>query len=278
MHYLTMGAIFRTENSWLDEWIQYHLAVGVEHFVLYNDDEDTHVSDLILKPYVDRGVVENIHIRDRSGSIRDTDQFCQDDCYRDLIRNTVGTTRWLAIVDLDELILPRHWDDVRTALEEYEEHSGLAINWSIFGSSGYIKRPPTQINHLFHRSETHWQMNQFVKSIVKPDCVCLNTPRYAHFIPTKEGVTVNENHEHVTEMRHAISTEKIRINHYVTRSWQDFWEVKARRPRRFYTGPCSERHYKNHDRNEVFDDEISRRFGHVVKESEYRSQEIGDRR
>lgn len=35
------GSHFCKENSWLDEWIRYHLAVGVEHFVLYNDDADT---------------------------------------------------------------------------------------------------------------------------------------------------------------------------------------------------------------------------------------------
>jgi hypothetical protein len=254
------------ENSWLDEWIRYHLAVGVEHFVLYNDDEDTRVSDRILQPYVDQGLVENIHIRECSGTIRTTNQFCQDDCYRNLITNAVNKTRWLAIVDLDELILPRRWDDIRTALEEYEEYSGLAINWAIYGSSGYIKRPPTQINHLLHRSETNWQANRFVKSIIKPDRVLLNAPRYAHFIPTRDGSTVNENHEPIAGMRHAVSTEKIRINHYVVRSWQDFWEVKAQRPRRFYTPPCDEVYFERHDRNEVFDDEISHRFGHVVQD------------
>lgn len=263
MHYLTIGAIFRMENSWLDEWIRYHRAVGVEHFVLYNDDVSTRVSDRILKPYVDQGLVENIHTRECPGIIREDLAVRQSDAYRDLIRNSINQTRWLAIVDLDELILPRHWDDVRAALEEYEEHNGLAINWSIYGSSGYIKRPPTQINHLLHRSETHWGANQYVKCIVKPDRVLLDAPHFTHFSPTRDGVTVNENYETVTGIIHPISTEKIRINHYVLRSWQDYWEVKASRPR-FGNSPFSEGYFEEHDRNEVFDDEISRRFGHVI--------------
>jgi len=273
MHYLTMGAIFRMENSWLEEWIQYHLAVGVEHFVLYNDDVETHVSDRILKPYVDQGLVENIHICDRSDTIRITDRFCQNDCYRDLLRNSVKKTHWLAIVDLDEFILPRRWDDVRSALEEYEEYSGLAINWTVFGSSGYVKRPPTQINHLLHRSETNWAPNQHVKSIVKPALARLDAQRYTHVTPTKRGITVNENGEPITRRCHDVSTEKIRINHYIIRSLQDFWEVKAQRPRRPCSPPCDEAYLEQRDRNEVFDDEIARRFGHVVQEFEVKRKE-----
>jgi hypothetical protein len=265
MNYLTMGAVFRNENSWLEEWVRYHHALVVEHFVLYNDDIDTHVSDRILKPYIDQGFVENIHVRKCPHLIRKDGRLHQDNAYREMIGNVIGTTQWLAIVDLDELILPRQCDDIRKTLEEFEEHNGLAINWSMFGTSGYIKRPPTQINHLLHRSETNWASNHYVKSIVKPDRVLLEAQRFTHFLPTRDGVTVNENHEPVTGMRHGNSMEKIRINHYVVRSWQDFWEVKTRRPRLGPVPPCDAAYFEQHDRNEVFDDEISRRFGKTIQ-------------
>jgi len=263
MHYLTIGAIFREENSWLKEWIEYHHALGVEHFILYNDDLDTRVSDKILKPYVDRELVKNIH-REDSEPLRSDLEVRQKIVYRDMIKNMVGSTHWLAIIDIDEFILPHHQDDIRETLEGYEEHSGLAVSWAIYGSSGHITRPPSQINHFLHRSETDWRPNQWVKSIVKPDRVLLNEPHHIHYFPTKDGNTVNEKHEPVTGGRHPVSTEKIRINHYVIRSWQDFWEVKARRPRLGNHPPCDERYFDYHDRNEVFDDEISRRFGHIV--------------
>ena len=264
MYYLSIGGMFRQENSWLEEWIQYHLAIGVEHIILYNDDLDTRVSDRILLPYVERGLVENRHIADRSEVIRRETCWSQEDTYRDMIQNAVGQTEWLAILDLDELLLPRQTDDLRELLTEYEEHSGLAVNWAIYGSGGHIKRPPSQIRHFLNRSETHWDRNQFVKSIVRPSRVLMNEPHLTHFFPTKNGETVNENHEPVHGMTHDISTEKIRINHYVLRSWQDFWEVKAMRPRPG-NGPCDQEYFDLHDRNEVFDDEIARRFGHILQ-------------
>ena len=267
-----MGAMFRLENSWLDEWIQYHLAVGVEHFVLYNDDEETQVSDRILKPYADQGLVENIPVRCRADILRGDVNRRQHDVYRDMIANAAGKTQWLALLDLDELLLPRRCDDVRELLQEYEEHDGLAVNWSIYGSSGHVRRPPTQIDHFLYRSETNWGPNQYVKSIVKPDPVILDELCHTHIFPTRDGVTVNENHEPVHWISHAVSTEKIRINHYVVRSWQDFWEVKAKRVR-FGNPPCDAAYFEDHDRNEVFDDEISRRFGHVVRNGKSRTHD-----
>jgi hypothetical protein len=265
MYYLTMGAIFRMENSWLDEWIQYHVSVGVEHFILYNDDDDTRVSDRILQPYVEQGLVENIHLNDRADTIRRDIRWSQHDAYRDMIGNAINRTHWLAILDLDELLLPRQQDDVRETLQEYEQHNGLAVNWALYGSSGLITRPPNQIGYFLHRSETNWEPNQFVKSIVKPDRVLLNEPHQIHYFPTRDGNTVNENHEPVTWMRHRISTEKIRINHYCVRSWQDFWEVKASRRPFNNIPPYDANHFEHHDRNEVFDDEIYRRFGHIIQ-------------
>ncbi len=64
MKYLSIGAIFEQENSWLDEWIHYHMGIGVERFYLYNHDLDPKVSDRILLPYVSMGIVDNIHVRE----------------------------------------------------------------------------------------------------------------------------------------------------------------------------------------------------------------------
>ena len=272
MNYLTVCAIFHQENPWLDEWVRYHRAIGVEHFLLCNDDDDTRVSDRILQPYIDQGFVENIHVRDLFGTVREDRVWRQKDVYREMIRRSVGQTTWLAIIDLDELILPRSCDDLRELLRDYEDHAGLGMNWCIYGANGHIKRPPTQINHLLYHSEQNWEPNKFIKSIVKPDKVILDKIYDVHHFPTEGGDTVNENHEPIHWMTHDISTEKIRVNHYVLRSWQDFCEVKAARPRFNGFGGFDEKYFHFHDRNEVFDDEIARRFGHVLENNTMSSE------
>jgi hypothetical protein len=261
MQYLSIGAIFRMENSWLDEWIRYHHAVGVERFYLVCHDTDTRVVDKILHPYIECGLVELQYVRDMPDLDQSPNAWVQMGAYHRIIRHAIGKTRWIAMIDIDEFLLPRLCDDLRQFLEEYEEELAIAINWQIFGTNGYVKRPPTQINHLLHRAETSWARNRFVKSIVRPDRVVSEKIPDVHWFPVKNGNTVNENREIVQGMWHDVSTEKIQINHYVLRSWQDFWEIKARRCRSKGAGPCDENFFHTNNRNEVFDDEMSARFG-----------------
>lgn len=264
MKYLSIGAVFRSENSWLDEWILYHRAIGVEHFYLFNDDENTRVSDKILQPYVDAGFVDHVHIKDIDGLNHARNYWRQPEIYRILVRDAIDETEWLALIDLDEFLLPKTCDDIRCFLERYDAHSGFAMNWHLFGSNGYIKRPFTQINHLLRRANTNWKRNQFIKSIIKPRWVDQSRIVDVHYFPTFRGNTVNENEETVWSMCHEISTKTICLNHYTLRSWQDFWEIKATRARSKDSSVCDENFFRFHDRNECFDDEISRRFGHVL--------------
>jgi hypothetical protein len=264
MHYLSIGAIFRMENSWLDEWIHYHHALGVERFYLVCHDRDTHVADRILQPSIRRGLVELQYVRDMTGLDQSPTAWVQLEVYKRIIQHAAGQTRWLAMIDLDEFLLPRLCDDVRKFLEEYEEESAIAVNWQIFGTNGHIKRPPTQVKHLLHRAKTNWDRNCFIKSIVQPDQVICDKIPNVHWFPVKTGNTVNEKHEIVQSMWNEISTVKIRLNHYLLRSWQDFWEVKCQRARSIRAARCDEQYFVFHDRNEVYDDEISKRFGHVI--------------
>jgi hypothetical protein len=265
MRYLSIGAIFRNENSWLDEWIQYHRAVGVEYFYLVCHDPDTRVSDRILQPYIEKGFVELQYVNQLNGLNHSFAMWVQTEVYQKIIQHASGKCRWIAMIDLDEFLLPRSCHDLREFLEDYENESAIAVNWNIFGTNGHIKRPPTQINHLLYRAETYWNRNRFIKSIVRPDQVIYEKIPDVHYFPVKTGHTVNENYDVVNCMWHDISTRKIRINHYCLRSWQDFWEVKRRRARSRNSAICDEEYFIEHDRNDVYDDEISKRFGNRIQ-------------
>ncbi|MBQ3442569.1 MAG: glycosyltransferase family 92 protein [Selenomonadaceae bacterium] len=48
---LAVVAIFKDEARYLREWLDYHLAAGVEHFYLYNNDSSDDYAT-VLAPYV----------------------------------------------------------------------------------------------------------------------------------------------------------------------------------------------------------------------------------
>ncbi len=200
--------------------------------------------------------------------------FMQPAAMKDAIERGAGNTRWLAMIDLDEFILPKQHDDLRETLRDYERYSGLIVHWRQFGTSDWIRRPPTQINHLLHRAKsTHWTGRQF-KSIMNPEKIDgkrilqERARRYTpHIFPIHSGVTVDERHEEIEydKILQPFSGETVVINHYILRSFQDYWEIKAPRGRFNGMHDFPPHYWKENNLNDVFDDEISKRFGHFVK-------------
>jgi hypothetical protein len=268
MNYLSICAQFRNENHWLDEFIRYHNHVGIEHFYMVCDDDNPFSAYKILRPYIKNGLVSFIHTKDIVHREWCYDYWSQCDVYKYMVDYLIGKTQWVAMIDLDEFILPKTCDDIREVLQEFEEYDGLAINWSIFGSSGYVERPKTQINHLLHRAEFDIFRNGYVKSIIKPETVDITKVNDTHWFPSIGNGTVNENYETITcQYFHPPSVDKMRLNHYIIRCKDDYIERKSKGSRNFKGGsfPCDDQYYKDHDLNDIFDDEISVRFGIVVE-------------
>jgi hypothetical protein len=273
MDYLVIGALFKQENCWLDEWIHYHTAVGIERFYLYCHDEDPRIAQRILKPYIEKGLVKMAIVTDNTVLKTLPSPEVHPAVCREIINETINKTRWLAIVDLDEFLLPRTNDDLRTILQHYETFSALTVNWHIFGSSEHIRRPPTQINHFLYRAENNHPMNLFVKSIIHPETVELSrimerkeTGIVPHKFPYQKGIAVDEYFRPSDNSHYNSCTfDKIGMNHYITRSYQDFWEIKAPRGRLCGLPDHDEDWWEKLDRNEVYDNEISQRFGHVIQ-------------
>ncbi len=255
MHYLSIGAIFKQESRWLREWLDYHLAVGVEHFYLYNNDLETTESDAILQPYVERGLVDNIPY---PGPVQ------QHEAWKDAMIRWKDATRWIAMIDLDEFLLPRRCDDLKMVLADYEQYSGLVVSWSIFGSGGWIEPPPDQINHFLFRAENDLPENRHVKSIVNPRDVIPGGRLDPHHFAFHTGLAVDENHCPVDSPFNVHTDSIVRINHYMVRSKTDCWEIKLPKGRPDTWESRIPDYWALHNRNEVYDDEISRRFGHVV--------------
>lgn len=145
-YYLSAIAIFKQEDSWLCEWIEYHRLIWVEHFYLYNNDTNTTTSDAILAKYVQAGVVENIHFPVQGGQQ-------QILAYKHGIENAKWETEWLCIIDIDEFIYIKKADTLPSLLKDYEAYSGLVVNWQVFGSSWLKKTPPNQLNYFLYRAK-----------------------------------------------------------------------------------------------------------------------------
>ncbi|MCC9017162.1 glycosyltransferase family 92 protein [Flavobacterium lipolyticum] len=127
--------IFKNEARYFDEWIQYHLVTGVEHFYLYNNNSDDNYLE-ILQPYIEKGIVDLIN-----WPFDHSQMLAYEDCYK----KHKEDTNWLAFIDVDEFVCPLAIDNIQLWLESYENYPGVAIYWKQFGSNGKLKHDDNKL-------------------------------------------------------------------------------------------------------------------------------------
>jgi len=218
MNYLSICAILKDENIYLPEWIAYHRAVGVEHFYLYDNESSVAVaSTLASEVAARRATVTPFYGRAR-----------QLPAYLDCSLRRAHESRWIAFIDVDEFIVPKRSDDLRSILEGYEQFAALGINWQTFGSNGHLSRPAgLQIEAFTRRAARFWGPNAHIKSIVQPGKVASSESPHHFFY--RESHCVNETRGRIEgPFNRPILFEAAQINHYLIRSVQESRDKAAR--------------------------------------------------
>ena len=213
---LAICAIFKNEPD-IIEWIEYHKLVGVERFYLYDNDSDFNIKR-VLQPYINDGTVIYHY----------TNEKCmQNIVYRDAVYRYGDKTKWMAMIDLDEYIVPIEKDNIIEFLKDYESYPAVGINWRMFDSNGYVSRPDCLVVEAYTRCG---KSNMHIKSIFKPAEVKYITNPHCCFYKNKK-LAVNEKFNPIGSpdiltticncFNWDISYEKIQINHYHSKSYED---------------------------------------------------------
>lgn len=186
---LTIASVFQNEAPYLKEWIEFHKLVGVQHFLLVDDRSIDNCADVLL-PYIAAGEVELLSApcpKKWQGSRFDTYQCALLKMFCELLR---GVSRWVALIDLDEFIVPVETTNVPDFLRKHEDRGGIYVRWEPFGTS-YIKKlsPNELVTDSFYLKWKFIKGHEMLgKSIVKPHRVanpnthtCTFLPGYSYF-------------------------------------------------------------------------------------------------
>ena len=253
---LSICAIMKNEGAYLEEWLEFHKLVGVERFYLYNNYSTDNTLD-ILAPYI-----ENCEVVLKNWSVKHGQQM---KAYNHFLQNYKNESKWIAFIDLDEFLFPTEKNDLREILEEFSDVPAVGINWLIFGTSGYQKKPEgLQIENFTKRAKEDFKPNLNFKCIVQSEfAIKCTTPH--HFVYVNDEVAVSENYEKLSEKVSAKhSVKKLRINHYFTRSMEESLN-KIKRGRATVNHKRKIGEVKYHDRNEVEDLTIQRYIPELKK-------------
>lgn len=218
-YYLSICAIAKNEGPYFKEWIEWHRKQGVEKFYIY-DNESTDETRQVLEPYIASGLVEYTYFPGQKRQLA-----AYDDCFE---RHRLDT-RWLALIDLDEFIVPVKDKTIPDFLRRFEAFPVVEINWLVYGSGGAKKKTPGTMMERFKRhSQPGHILNRHVKSIVDPRRVfnmigCHEAARISGRAADSHGCPIRKNFREREPQQ-----DIIRINHYAVRSYEEFVEKQAR--------------------------------------------------
>lgn len=218
-YYLTICAIAKNEGPYFKEWIEWHHKQGVEKFYIY-DNESTDCTKDVLSPYIESGLVEYHYWPGRKQQLH-----AYDDCFE---RHRLEA-RWIAVIDLDEFIVPIKDKSIPDFLYRMEKFSVVEINWLVYGSGGAKKHESGNVMERFKKhSIPEHRLNTHVKSIADPRRVCTMTG--CHEAARISGRAADSHGVPLTKgFRDRIPQQDvIRINHYAVKSYEEFLAKRAR--------------------------------------------------
>lgn len=217
--YLAVCAIAKNEGTYFAEWIEWHKALGVEKFYIY-DNESADDTRLVLEPYIAEGLVE---YRFWPGTQQQLPAY--DDC----IERHRLDVRWLAFLDLDEFVVLSTDRGISDFLRPLERYPVVEVNWLVYGSGGAREKRPGGVMERFKRhSLPEHTLNRHVKSFVDPRRVACMVG--CHEAARLSGCSVNSNgnrNRRSFNDRPAVH-DTARINHYAVKSYEEFLGKRAR--------------------------------------------------
>lgn len=223
---LAITAIMKDEGPYLREWIEYHKIVGVDKFYLYDHASVDNTVE-ILKPYIEKGEVVYERVEEIEGQRKP-----QIAVYNDALQKHRNKSRYIAFIDLDEFIVPvskQKITDILFEIERKTPFTALAVHWVCFGYNGHAVKPDGLVIENYTKSD---RISPLIKSIVNPRAVIkfggtAHSPVSFFGFKTRNenGIAIHYYKGDIGEQDLSIThlnMPDLRINHYVTKSYEEF--------------------------------------------------------
>ncbi len=257
----------KNEGPFILEWVAYHIAIGVDHFLVYtNDCEDG--TDAIWDRLEQMGLATH---RDNRATEKSRASY-QVRAYHKAVKEEIyQNSDWVAVIDADEFINVHVGDKSLQALfAAVPDSKCISLTWRLFGSSDRSFYHDSFLTGGLRRAAPHhcpkpaqaWGM----KTIFKPEVIGVvgcHRPksvkgdwRDLNWVNGAGNLMPERYFEgHWRMNKETASYELAQVNHYAVRTRQSFL-LKQLRGRALGGSPIDAEYWNKMNRNDERDDTI----------------------
>lgn len=191
---VALVCIAKNEDHYIDEWVDYHLALGFDKIFVYENDWECTNDKVVKIPW--------------------DGEAMQKPAYSHFIKNNKDFD-WVAFFDVDEFLVLKKHPNVKDFIKDYAKWPSIAINWVLFGDNGLSFNGDYSIKRFTKHQKG---VNPHVKVIVniKQD-VWMESPHHTN----RYAVDTNFNIV-VGPFNPDGDSEIAQINHYFCKTREEF--------------------------------------------------------
>ncbi len=151
---LGIVSIFKNEQDYMQEWLDFHIAQGFEQFYLYSNDPD-----LTKYPYLNSNkYIGYIKIIDWVQKQNDGINTIQRQAYSDCVKKYNNECQFMLLLDLDEFVHPYKnfntvIDYIISLKDNWKEIVAFKIQRFNFGSNGHLFKPEIPVSVAYTKHE-----------------------------------------------------------------------------------------------------------------------------
>ena len=236
--------IIKDEHLYLDEWLRYHLSIGVSHIFVFEDIESLSHKEItdnypqvtllnVLDAFTDeekiRSIIEVKKLRKYNPQVtyfREALSF---------IKSNYPNYDWCFAIDVDEYITLNNGKSLSETMALYEGRDAVVLQWECYGANGLIYKPNYKDKGLVdtYTEKAKGQVPDTLNHLTK-GCYNLQTYEPTYFA-----------HQHwpdhrckwcrsdLSRKRLTPIYDNIYLRHYITKSWEEYL---CKRKRGFMAG------------------------------------------
>lgn len=226
MYQLTIMAIFKNEQNYMNEWLQHHINQGFDHFYLYCNDENINKYDYLNK------YKKYITLIQWTDKVNDGNNTIQRQAYTHCVKNYNNEYKYIMMLDLDEFVINNNNNSKVIDFINILDNNTKAIKIPRFdfNSNGHVNKPNGNVMDNYKESE---KICSSYKTIANSDFIDISKNFYGvhdfNFLE-KNGKIYNDYFSYKYTgypnkcNKNDINETPLIINHYYTKSYEEYME------------------------------------------------------
>lgn len=220
---MTIMAIFKNEELYLEEWLTHHIGQGVDHFYLFSND-----NNMDKYPYLDK-YKNYVTLIPWTNKFNEGPDTIQRQAYTHCIQNYNNEYKYIMMLDIDEFLISLDNNKaIDVILSLNNNIKSIKVQRYDFGSDSHVSKP---LGNVMDNYKKHEKICSSYKTIANSDYIDTSKKFYGvHDFPflNKEGKVYNAYFDYKYSGYpngcdiNSVNEIPLVINHYYTKSYSEY--------------------------------------------------------